>query len=180
MQKKRGRFTQWENRQLFQDIEAISISIYNYFCLNSCFISCNCFPYFCILKQESYYHFHYLIYKKRLSLDEEVYFNHEVIYLCSQNFEYFRLVYQKKDKKPKLIFFCRKRGNIVFACRPCVKHLKQLGVQRKSFDTFLKSVRIFFVPYYLWWCFLKRKIKRGLIFCSVAKSWFGTEKIQIP
>lgn len=61
---KRARFTQDKKKRLFEDIEAMSTSIYNNFCLKSRFIFHNYFPYFSVLKQDSKYHFHFLIYKK--------------------------------------------------------------------------------------------------------------------
>ena len=49
--------------KLFENIDVISKSIYNYFCLRLIFTSYNYFTYFCV-RQDGNYHFHFLIYKK--------------------------------------------------------------------------------------------------------------------
>ena len=62
--KKRDKFPNNENKQPFEDIGAITNSVHNYFCVKLRFMSYIYFPYFNILKQDSNYHFHFLIYKK--------------------------------------------------------------------------------------------------------------------
>ena len=53
-----------KTKKLIENIDTISISIYNYFCSRLRFVSYSYFPYFRYLRQDGNYHFHFLIFKK--------------------------------------------------------------------------------------------------------------------